>query len=109
MAKANKCDRCGIFYESYNEKNDNKKTNGFTTLNIDVYGKYYTHEAHDLCPTCNESLHDWFENCKPEEQYPINGIGIDDEIDILECKAYIDSDEDTVSNDGLRNFLSKMS
>ena len=36
MALARKCDVCGRFYESYNEKKNSENPNGFMFLSIDV-------------------------------------------------------------------------
>lgn len=79
MANAKKCDRCGAFYESYDEKEDRKNTNSFMTLNI------------DLCPACNESLHEWFENdnisvqeCTEEQIYPITDLYMGDFLDYFD-------------------------
>lgn len=103
MANAKKCDRCGVFYESYNVKEHDKNTNGFMALNIDLRGGYSFHKAQDLCPACNKSLHDWFEKCKsgdvPSETHPITHVYVDNFINILECRFYIDSDEAPISND----------
>ena len=60
MAAAKQCDRCGKLYNSYNIKNDAKHINGIMTLNIDPYGRYYDHNAKDLCPECKDSFEKWF-------------------------------------------------
>ena len=56
---AKKCDRCGILYERYNEKNDGKKPNGFLFLNLDENGRYFSHKGYDLCPKCMDELIAW--------------------------------------------------
>ena len=56
MAVAKKCDICGAFYETYNESKDERKPNGFMTLNIDSKQHYWSHEAVDCCPKCMESI-----------------------------------------------------
>ena len=49
---AKQCDRCGAFYALYNVANNGNKPNGFMVLNIDECGKYFSHHARDLCPSC---------------------------------------------------------
>lgn len=71
MANAKKCDRCGTYYNLYNEKDDSKNTNGFMTLNIDSCGAYVRHQAYDLCPKCNQLLYEWFEAVDIEETHVI--------------------------------------
>ena len=34
MATARKCDRCGLYYDSYNDKNNAEKINGIMLINI---------------------------------------------------------------------------
>ena len=36
-----KCDRCGKFYELYNNKNSEKNINGILTVNIDNSQNYF--------------------------------------------------------------------
>lgn len=59
MAIAKVCDRCGKFYKIYNVENDADHPNGFTLLNIDEKGQYYSHGIIDLCPECTNSLNKW--------------------------------------------------
>ena len=66
MAIAKKCDRCGVFYESYNVKYDSKKINGILTLNIDDEQRYFPNKKIDLCPKCKDSFEHWLSNI-PEE------------------------------------------
>lgn len=49
---AKQCDRCRAFYTLYNVANNRNKPNGVMVLNIDERGRYYSHCAHDLCPSC---------------------------------------------------------
>ena len=58
---AKKCDRCGVFYEGYNTRNDKNAINGVMFLNIDLNERYYSHAPNDLCPTCSEELVNWFD------------------------------------------------
>lgn len=62
MAKARKCDRCGMLYESYNIRFDKNKINGFITINRDDNDKHWSHGPCDLCPTCADELTQWFTN-----------------------------------------------
>lgn len=67
---AMKCNRCGKFYETYNENKNVETANGFTLLNINhKKDEGYTHEFEDLCPECMEGLRAWFKNTEknPEE------------------------------------------
>jgi hypothetical protein len=57
---AKKCDRCGVLYEKYNERNDEKRANGFMFLNIDTRNQYFSHHAKDLCPKCADELLAWW-------------------------------------------------
>lgn len=60
MAVSKICDRCGEFYRTYNEKEDEKNANGFMFLNLDKHEKYYANKAYDLCPACMDSLYEWW-------------------------------------------------
>ena len=62
MSVAKKCDRCGKLYEEYNVKNDEKKANGISFLNIDSKEEAFGHAYHDLCPECMEELRTWFDD-----------------------------------------------
>lgn len=53
---AKQCDRCGAFYALYNDANNGNKPNGVMVLNIDECGKYYSHRARDLCPSCMKAF-----------------------------------------------------
>lgn len=66
MAIAKICDRCGKFYEIYNEQNDVNHPNGFMLLNIDEKGRYCSHDVIDLCPECTDSLNKWMHLAKDE-------------------------------------------
>lgn len=110
MAIAKKCDRCGIFYACYNGANDKKNTNGFMTLNIGSDGRYFSHKAHDLCPECNKSLHEWFENTatvsdEPIRIYPILESCIDDISGLLEFRTYTNYNESPISNENLQQII----
>lgn len=56
---AKKCDRCGMLYEQYNIKNNEKQINGITTLNINKEQEYCMHGPFDLCPKCSSELVEW--------------------------------------------------
>ena len=60
MANAKKCDRCGSYYDSYNDKNNAEKINGIMLINIDSNNRYFSHEPYDLCPVCSDELMKWF-------------------------------------------------
>ena len=60
MANARKCDRCGLYYDSYNDKNNSEKINGIMLINIDSNNRYFSHGPHDLCPACSNELMKWF-------------------------------------------------
>lgn len=62
---SHKCDRCGGYYDAYNKTYSETKTSGFMFLNIEEKG-YYCTKKRDLCPDCNEELHDWFNKKKGE-------------------------------------------
>ena len=66
MALAKKCDICGKLYESYNERKDKVRVNGFMFLNIDTEGKYYVNDALDCCPECIESVKEHIRKLKGE-------------------------------------------
>lgn len=68
MACAKKCDRCGKLYEQYNSKNDRKNPNGIMVLNLDSRGRYFTHNALDLCPDCMKEFQDWLREVKQMER-----------------------------------------
>ena len=40
MANARKCDRCGLYYDSYNDKNNAEKINGIDVLRENIEGVY---------------------------------------------------------------------
>ena len=65
MAAAKKCDRCGKLYNPYNIKNDAKNINGIMTVNIDLYGKYYSNKPKDPCLECKDSFEEWLFAGKP--------------------------------------------
>lgn len=60
MANAKKCDRCGSYYDSYNDKSNAKKINGIMLINIDSNNRYFSHGPYDLCPACSDELMKWF-------------------------------------------------
>ena len=63
---AKKCDRCRAFYEPYNVENSKKKANGVALLNIDKFGKYFSHKPIDFCPNCKDSFDKWLKEVKDE-------------------------------------------
>lgn len=61
MALARKCDRCGVFYDRYNE---NKSYNVEDTNSMAFTFRYSnnTHDVckyFDLCPKCKDELVEW--------------------------------------------------
>ena len=62
MALAKKCDRCGVYYDTYNVANNASKTSGFCFLNLNQEGKQFCHTYIDLCHACNDKLHHWLEH-----------------------------------------------
>lgn len=60
MAVARKCDRCGVYYDEYNVKNNAGKINGIVFANIVSQDKYYSRGLYDLCPACSDELMKWF-------------------------------------------------
>ena len=65
MANAKKCDVCGKFYKPYNEKQNDKKVNGFMFLNINTQMKYWSHNAYDCCPDCMDRIKNFIDTLKP--------------------------------------------
>lgn len=59
MGLAKKCDRCGAFYNNYNEAQNPKKINAIMTLNTDKYNKYFSNEILNLCPNCEQNFWKW--------------------------------------------------
>ncbi len=58
--QAKKCDRCGEFYEIYNNINNPRKCNGVQLLNIlESYDTKIGQRAFELCPKCMEGLMRW--------------------------------------------------
>ncbi len=68
MAKARKCDRCGIFYEQYkgDKASKNEKANGLFLIDKDWSEEYYRRKAYDLCPDCMRKLESFLNgsNCQ---------------------------------------------
>ena len=56
MALAKKCDICGRFYESYNEKKNAENPNAIQFISIDTCRKYFSYGITDCCPDCMESI-----------------------------------------------------
>ena len=54
MSDAKKCDRCGAFYETYDQKIIIKKDTGLRIITM------------DLCPVCQDSIESWL-TLKPKE------------------------------------------
>ena len=59
MANAKKCDRCGLYYDEYNIRNNSEKINIAMIINIDSKNDYYSHGPYDLCPVCSDELMKW--------------------------------------------------
>lgn len=66
MSIAKVCDICGVLYNEYNTKNEVKKPNGITLLNIDSSMEYWSHKPTDCCPNCMESILTHIESLKGE-------------------------------------------
>lgn len=62
MAAAKQCDRCDCYYSVYNTDQSAEAINGLMGVNIDSYGKYFTHKPKDLCPDCMDAFKKWFDN-----------------------------------------------
>ena len=58
---SHKCDRCGGYYDTYNRARSETKTSGFMFLNVGETGNCYHTAIRELCPKCNDELHDWFD------------------------------------------------
>lgn len=56
MALARKCDICGDFYNSYNEKRDHENPNTIKFGNKDLDNEADWHPSIDCCPTCMGSI-----------------------------------------------------
>lgn len=61
MAVARKCDRCGAFYDRYNENNNDSIENSNAMAFIIHYKNdtYNTCKHFDLCPDCKDKLVNW--------------------------------------------------
>ena len=59
MANAKRCDRCGLYYDEYNIRNNSEKINIVMIINIDSKDDYYSHGPYDLCPACSNELMKW--------------------------------------------------
>ncbi|MBP5596306.1 MAG: hypothetical protein J6Y02_13045 [Pseudobutyrivibrio sp.] len=77
MSRANKCDRCGIFYE------DDIKFHGNDSLFLGR--RPYNNDFLDLCPMCQKSFESWFayparvaKKDIKETEYEIKGIDLAD-------------------------------
>lgn len=68
MANAKKCDVCGGFYEPYNEANNSKNPNGFSTMSIDCYGKYWMYKKLDCCPECMSAITEFISSLNPKRK-----------------------------------------
>lgn len=59
-----KCDRCGTYYDM-----DPLLTNGSIKISICLkHGITPYWKEKDLCPECENELHNWFFNCDKKEQ-----------------------------------------
>lgn len=61
MAGANKCDRCGVYYE----QSKYKKNDIAWIRTIDKYNS--TLKNYDLCPKCSEELDEWLKRGNKDE------------------------------------------
>ena len=61
MALARKCDRCGVFYDRYNEdKSCNvENTNAMAFIFHHEDNTYKICKRFDLCPNCKDGLVKW--------------------------------------------------
>lgn len=64
MATARKCDRCGLYYDEYNVKDNAEKINGINLLIVDSDNRYFSHGPRDLCPACSNELMKWLKKEK---------------------------------------------
>ena len=62
MSLAKKCDRCGTFHDTYNDKENPQKINSLITANADSRNKYYSHRLINLCPSCMNEFNGWLKN-----------------------------------------------
>lgn len=58
--RAKKCDRCAVYYDTYNSKQNFSSPNGFCFANIDSRGGAFTSSPYDLCPKCMNELMHWY-------------------------------------------------
>lgn len=56
---AKKCDRCGVFYENYNQKYSKINPNSLIPASMDEERKYFSYDAIELCPECMKSFKEW--------------------------------------------------
>lgn len=61
MARARKCDRCGILYENYDGEVVHKKLkfNSIVLRDMDSNDDYFTRDGYDLCQPCSNELEKW--------------------------------------------------
>lgn len=60
---AQKCDRCGAFYDFYRGMKVNSEAgNGIVFIDRDTDTTYWTRNSKDLCPACMSKLLLWFNN-----------------------------------------------
>ena len=61
MAIARKCDRCGAFYDKYNEeyRHGIDNTNAMAFIFNRSADSYNICERFDLCPDCKDKLVNW--------------------------------------------------
>lgn len=56
---AKKCDRCGTFYENYNESCSKDDPNSLVPASTDAELKYFIYDTIELCPECMKSFKEW--------------------------------------------------
>lgn len=61
MALARKCDRCGAFYDRYNENKSHNIEDANSIAFVFRYGNdtYNICKHFDLCPKCKDKLVEW--------------------------------------------------
>lgn len=74
MAIARKCDRCGAFYDEYQNtkyfNNGRDGVNGVQFVHIDrqKYAEGTKNDTYDLCPCCLEAIHQYIKSKKEDSK-----------------------------------------
>ena len=68
MADAKKCDRCGIYYETYEMDIEGKKiANGLVKVNIVCKDIRFEQDAIDLCQECMDKFEKWMKDTNTDK------------------------------------------